>query len=49
MQFGKNLATGLPYQIALMIAALAITIAFALAFARLIERPSIQVSRQIAA
>jgi peptidoglycan/LPS O-acetylase OafA/YrhL len=49
MQFGKDLATGLPTQIALMMAALAITIAFAFVFARLIERPSIQASRQIAA
>jgi peptidoglycan/LPS O-acetylase OafA/YrhL len=49
MQAGKNLATGLSQQILLMTAALAITVAFAFVFAQIIERPSIQASRQIAA
>ena len=49
MQAGKNLDIGLPYQILLMTVALAVTVAFAFVFAQIVERPSIQASRQIAA
>jgi len=49
MQAGKSLDISLPYQILLMLVALAFTVAFAFVFAQVIERPSIQASRQIAA
>ena len=49
MQAGKGFDIGLPYQILLMMVALTIAVAFAFVFAQIIERPSMQVSRQIAA
>ncbi len=49
MQAGKGFDIGLPYQILLMMVALAVTVAFAFVFAQIIERPSIRASRQIAA
>jgi peptidoglycan/LPS O-acetylase OafA/YrhL len=49
MQAGKDFDIGLPYQILLMMVALAVTVAFAFVFAQIIERPSMRVSRQIAA
>jgi len=49
MQAGKGFDISLPYQILLMTVALTVAVAFAFVFAQIIERPSMQVSRQIAA
>jgi peptidoglycan/LPS O-acetylase OafA/YrhL len=48
VNLGKDFAAGLPYDIALLLAALAISVGFAFIFARLVEGPSMGASRRIA-
>jgi peptidoglycan/LPS O-acetylase OafA/YrhL len=48
VDLAKSYATGLPSEVALMVAVLVVSIGFAYVFSQLVERPSIRASRHIA-